>query len=166
MTVGLVSDFRNTFNSLVLDHFGHSFYHPRLIYLIRYFADDYLMSASVCLFYFGNSAYNYLALSCSVSFSDTAFACDNCACWKIRTFYYLHKIVHCAVFVIYHFNCAVDDFTKIMRRYGRSHTYGNTIAAVHKQVWNSRRKHGRLFFFFIKIRYKIYRFFIYIAQHL
>ena len=53
-----------------------------------------------------------------------------------------------------------------MRRYRSRHTYGNTVAAVYEQIRYSRRKHRRFFFFFVEIRYEIYRFFVYVTQHL
>ena len=52
-----------------------------------------------------------------------------------------------------------------MRRNIRSHTHGDTVRTVYKQIGKARRKHHRLFFAAVEVGDKIHRFFIQVFQH-
>ena len=67
----------------------------------------------------------------------------------------LHQVFHRAVRIVNHADYAVDDFRQVVRRNVGGHADGDAVGAVHQQVRESCRQHGRLLQRFIKVGIKI-----------
>ena len=137
VSVRLVSYSRDAVDPLVLYKLTYLLKKSCLVHLERYLADYYLRASSVCLFYVSNSSYRDLALSCPVSLSCAFFSEYLSSRREVRSLYDLHEIVYSTIFIIYHLHGSIDDFAEIVRRYGCSHTYGDTVASVYEKVRES-----------------------------
>ena len=165
LTVGVVLNVRNTVNSLVFHKVGNVFDKSCLVDLIRQFGNNNLVSAVFSLYNLCFGSHGNFTSAGRISGSYTASAHNNAACRKVRAGHIVHKTGKVNIGIINKRTSGVNGFAKVVRRNLCSHTYGDTVRTVYKQVRKSARKYGWLFKSVVKVRLKINRLFVNIGKH-
>ena len=83
----------------------------------------------------------------------------------VGTGHVLQKLFRRKVGIFYERLDGVYNLDEVMRRDIRSHTDGNTVAAVYEKVGETGRKHGRLLERVVEVRIPIDCFLVYVAEH-
>ena len=136
----------------------------RFVDLIRELRDNYEISVAV-LFDKRVGTHGYLAFARRVSLSYTLVVYDYAARREIGRGYVFHHLVESYAAVVYVCYYAVDDFTKVVRRYVGGKTYRYTRSAVDEKIGESARQYVRLLKTVVKVERERNRFFVEIAQH-
>ena len=169
-TAWFICDRCDSVNLFITYQFCHFFDQSGLVYHIRQLRYQNTALAVWHGFDFCYGTHTDLAASCAVSFLDSSCSEDHCTGREIRTFYDIQDFFDLRLSAF--FNAVVDDlhngfynFTQIMRRNVRCHTYGDTGRTIYQKIRKSCRKYIWLFLRFIEVRWKIYRIFIDICKH-
>ena len=98
-----------------------------------------LTTLNLCL-----GTHHNTATTCLVSVTHARETIDIGTCGEVGTGDILHQTVGVDVGVVDIGTAAVDDLTQVVGGHIRSHTYGDTVTAIDKQIGNLRRHDGGL----------------------
>ena len=112
--------------------------------LIRNVVDDDPVAVALALFDRGLRADDDRAAARFVTFPDGRFAADDAAGREVGAGDVLHQLLDGDVRVVDERDEAAANFAQVVRRDRRGHADGDAARAVHEQVGELRRQHGRL----------------------
>ena len=143
-TVGLVTDIAYALYPLGLDQVHHACQHNGTVYLIGHLRNHDARSA---VFFFKMSGGTHLCSASArhIRLVDAGNTVKRARGGEIRPLYKLHKVGNRTVGVIYQMIKCIYYLTHIVGRDIGSHTNRNTYRAVNQKVWETARKHLRLF---------------------
>ena len=152
VTVGIVLNFGNAFNFLVLAKLCNLFDKTALVYAVGKLAYNNLKAVVFAFNNLGSCTNINLASACCICFLYSTLAHNNSGSREVGTLDMLHKLVKLNICVIDKRTNAVCNLFKIMSRNIRRHTYCDTGRAVDKQVREFCRQNLRLGLRIVKVR--------------
>ena len=155
--VGFVTDIADALNFLFMHQIRNLLDEDGLVDLVGDFRRDDTRAAVAHLLDIGAGAHGNPAVAGHVGLPDPAVTHDQSGCREIRPLDILHEVFHRAVRIVDHADDAVDNLLQVMRRNVRGHPDGDTARAVHQEVRETRRQHGRLLHGLVKVRVEIHR---------
>src|SRR5215475_10749793 len=167
--VGLVADFRNALDLLVVDQVGDMFDQLRLVDLKRNLGDDdgvALLGASPDAVNCRPRAKLHHAAPGLVSQLDAFTAVNESPGGKIRPRNHLYQIRGLGVRMLKQLDGRFDDLTQIVRRNLGRHADGDSIRTVDQQVRHARRQHCRFLKLFVVVGDEFDGFLLDVGEHL
>ena len=126
VSVGVVLQIGNAFNSLVLDEVGNFFNKSSFVYAVRKFGYDNLKSVVFGFLDFGSCTNNDFASAGSISFSYALCTHNYAVGRKVRTFDVLHNFFKFGIRIVNKAANALCNLAHVMRRNVGCHTYCDT----------------------------------------
>src|SRR5262245_2196823 len=153
--VGLVADFRNALDLLVVDQVGDMFDQLRLVDLERNLGDDdgvALLGAAPDAVDGGPRPELHHSAPGLVSLLDALAAVNEPARGEIRPRHDLDQISNLRVRMLEELNGRLDDLAQVVRRDLGRNADRDSVRTVDQQVRHSRRQDGRLLARFVVVR--------------
>ena len=159
LSVGLVTDFVDSRNLLILHQFSSSCNHFCFVDLVRNFGyDDRVTVSDFFEIYFCTQ--NDTAFSGVEGIAHSVVTVNNSAGWEIGGDDVLHELINRNFVIINIRYNRINTLGKVMRRHIRSHTHSNTRCAINQKIRDFSRHYGRLRQRIIKVILEVYGFFI------
>ena len=122
---------------------GYVLHEVGLVHPIRYLRNDDFV-VGVAALDFGLGAHHDASASCLVGVAHALYSIYVCACGEVGGQDVLHQSVGVDVGVVDVCAAAVNHLAEVVGGNVRCHAHGNSVAAVHQQVWYLRGHHRRL----------------------
>ncbi len=149
--VGLVAQFADAGEALLLDQFGDFLEQAGLVDLVRQLGDHNRRRVTVGVFDFRLGAHVDAATPGAVGLADARGAVDDAGGREVGTRDVVHQVFDAQVRVVDEGHAGVDHFPEVVRRDVRRHAHGDAARAVDEQVRDTRRQHRRFAFLAIVI---------------
>ena len=131
---------------------------------VRNLCDHQLLATALQLLYFHPSTDTELTCSRFIDLYKVVLIYYDTTCRKIRALEITHQPTGADIIILHVCLHSIHHFAQVMRRDAGSHTNGDSICSVYKEVWNTHRKYYRLLLCFIKVRHKVHNVLIQIFQ--
>ena len=154
--IGFIPDIADAFDLLLVHQVGDLLHQHGFVHLVRDLRHDDPAAAAAHILDVGAGPHGDPPVAGLVGFPDSGPADDQAAGREIRPLDVLHQVFHRAVRIVDHADHAVDDFRQVVRRDIGGHAHGNTVGAVHQQVREACRQHGRLLQRFVEVGVEIH----------
>src|SRR5262249_16600557 len=167
--VGLVADFRNALDLLVVDQVGDLFDQFRLVDLERNLGNDdgvALLSASPDAVNGGPRAKLHHAPPRLIGLLDAFTPVNECAGGEIRSRHHLVQILGLGVRVLNQLDGRFDDLAQVVRRNLGRHADGDSVRTVDQQVRHACRQDDRLLARFVVVRNEFDGLLLDVGEHL
>ncbi|MNQ75687.1 hypothetical protein D3C85_904910 [compost metagenome] len=164
LTVGLVTNVGNAFQTLLAHHFGDAFDQGLLVHLERQFGDDDGVAILADLLDRGATAHDDRAASVAQRIARRGAAHDLAARREVGTGHDVQQGLVAHVGVVQQRHGRIDNFAQVVRRDVGRHADGDAARAVDQQVRNPRRQDDGLQFLLIVVGLEIDRVFFNVGQ--
>ena len=143
LSARLVVDVGDARNLAFLHEVGYACHEVGLVHSVRYLCDDNLV-VGIAALNLRLGAHHDSAAASLVGLLHSGESVDIGACWEIGSLDVLHESVDVDVGIVDIGAASVNHLAKVVCRNVCSHTHGNTVATIHKEVWNLCRHNRRL----------------------
>ena len=146
--VGLVADFADALDLLVVDQFGHALQQGALVHLVRQLVDDdgLAVGAAGDVLEVGARAHHHAATPGAVAVMHASQAVDETGGREVRRLDDLDQGFEIGVGFGQQFEAGIDHLAEVVRRNVGRHADRDARRAVDEQVGNARRQDQRLGF--------------------
>ena len=131
---------------------------------VRNLCDHQLLATALQLLYFHPSTDTELTCSGFIDLYKVVLIYYDTTCRKIRALEITHQPTGADIIILHVCLHSIHHFAQVMRRDAGSHTNGDSVCSVYKEVWNTHRKYYRLLLCFIKVRHKVHNVLIKVFQ--